>query len=181
MSSIRIYYCYIILTKEHRKKACPFLLENSRPLPPPWQPQTPFSSLGTPDFLSTCLGIDSLSRLSSQRLVWGPNSWVFNKLPAHSDVKLGLRTIARFENYKYCLTYITHRDGKTEDQRLFEFHEERFCSFERGFPENLHNHASYHWWLWLFSHLWISSSRKLTSASSCHPDSSLCCLLFYLF
>ena len=44
------------------KKVCPFpLLENSRPLSPPWEPQTPFSSLGTPDFLSTCLRIGSLS------------------------------------------------------------------------------------------------------------------------
>ena len=44
------------------KKKCLFLLlENSRPLSLPWEPQTPFSSLGTLDFLSTCLGIDSLN------------------------------------------------------------------------------------------------------------------------
>ena len=44
------------------KDICPFLLlENSRSLSPPWEPWTPFSSLGTPDFLSTCLGTDSLS------------------------------------------------------------------------------------------------------------------------
>ena len=48
---------------EKEKDTCPFLLlENSRPLSPPWEPQTPFSSLGTPDFLSTCLGIDSMGR-----------------------------------------------------------------------------------------------------------------------
>ena len=41
-------------------KGCPFLLlKNSRPLSPPQEPQTPFSSLGTPDFVLTCLGIDS--------------------------------------------------------------------------------------------------------------------------
>ena len=46
-------------TKE--KKICPFLLfENSRPLFSPWESQTPFSFSETPDFLSTCLGIDSL-------------------------------------------------------------------------------------------------------------------------
>ena len=50
----------IILTKECRKKCCPFLvLENSRPLSPLREPQTHFSSSGTPDFLSTCLEIDS--------------------------------------------------------------------------------------------------------------------------
>ena len=44
------------------KKACPFLLlENSRPLSPLWNPQTPLSSSGTPDFLSTYLEIDSLN------------------------------------------------------------------------------------------------------------------------
>ena len=37
------------------------LLENPRPLSPPRGPQTPFSSSGTPDFLSTFLGIDSLN------------------------------------------------------------------------------------------------------------------------
>ena len=37
------------------------LFENPRPLSPLWEPQTPFSSLGNLDFLSTCLGIDCLS------------------------------------------------------------------------------------------------------------------------
>ena len=47
---------------EGKKDICPFLLlENSRPLSPFWEPQTPISSLGTPDFLSTCPGIDSLT------------------------------------------------------------------------------------------------------------------------
>ena len=40
---------------------CPFLLlENSRPLSPLHKPQPPLSSLGTWDFLSTYLEIDSL-------------------------------------------------------------------------------------------------------------------------
>ena len=84
-SSSRVHYCYIIIgtefkeknileqdelfccviissgLKEKKKKnVCPFLLlENLRPLSPPWEPQTPFASSGTPDFLST-LRIDSL-------------------------------------------------------------------------------------------------------------------------
>ena len=52
----------------YRKNVCPFLfLENSRPLSSPWEPQTGFSSLGTPDFLSTCLGIDCLTLSSPSR------------------------------------------------------------------------------------------------------------------
>ena len=50
-------------TKEYRgkkKDVCPFLLlENSRPLF--------ISSSGTPDFLPTCLGIDSLSSACVKR------------------------------------------------------------------------------------------------------------------
>ena len=47
--------------KKKKKDVCPFLLlENSRPLSPPQEPQTSLS-LGTLDFLSTCLGIDSLN------------------------------------------------------------------------------------------------------------------------
>ena len=52
-------------TKEcwEKKKVCPFLLlENSRPLSPSQEPQTPFSSSGTLDFLSASLGIASLSK-----------------------------------------------------------------------------------------------------------------------
>ena len=59
---------YVTKTKECRenKNVCPFLLENSRPLSPLWEPQTAFSfssssSLGILDFLSTCLGIDSVN------------------------------------------------------------------------------------------------------------------------
>ena len=51
---------YMTKTKECREKkgVCPFLLlENFRPLSPL---PVPLSSSGTPDFLSTCLGIDSL-------------------------------------------------------------------------------------------------------------------------
>ena len=47
-----MHYCYIILRNVEGKKVCPFfLLESSRPLSP-WGPL---------DFLSTCLGNDSLS------------------------------------------------------------------------------------------------------------------------
>ena len=49
-------------TKEckEKKDVCPFLLlENFRPLSPPLEPQTPFFSSGTPDFLSVCLGMDT--------------------------------------------------------------------------------------------------------------------------
>ena len=51
---------WLRLRNVEKKRVSPFLLlENSRPLSPPREPQTPFASLGTPDFLSTCLGIDS--------------------------------------------------------------------------------------------------------------------------
>ena len=41
ISSSRTHYCYRILTKECGKKVCPFLLlENPRPLSPPWGPWT---------------------------------------------------------------------------------------------------------------------------------------------
>ena len=47
--------------KKKKKDLCPFLLlENSRSLSPLQEPQSLLSSLGTMDFLSTCLGIDSL-------------------------------------------------------------------------------------------------------------------------
>ena len=86
-SSKMVHYCYIIIGTEFKEKknileqdelfccvivssglkegkkknVCPFLLlENLRPLSPPWEPQTSFSSSGTPDFLSTSLRIDSL-------------------------------------------------------------------------------------------------------------------------
>ena len=47
-------------TKECReeKDVCPFLLENSRPLPLLQEPRIPFFSSGTLDFLSNCLRID---------------------------------------------------------------------------------------------------------------------------
>ena len=60
---------YVTNTKEcrakkqqtNKKDVCPFLLlENSRPLSPPQEPQTSLS-LGILVFLSTCLGIDSLN------------------------------------------------------------------------------------------------------------------------
>ena len=66
---------YVTKTKECREKkdVCPFrLLENSRPLPPLQEPQTPFSSLGTLDFLSTCLGIDSFINYKLGALLTSP-------------------------------------------------------------------------------------------------------------
>ena len=55
LSSSRIHYCYIILRNVEGKNVCPvLLLENSRPLSP-W---------GPPDFLSTCLGVDSLTTIA---------------------------------------------------------------------------------------------------------------------
>jgi len=54
------------MTKECRGKKgiCPFLLlENFRALSPLREFKIPLSFLGTLDFLSTCLGIDSLKSL----------------------------------------------------------------------------------------------------------------------
>ena len=51
------------------KKVCPFLLENSRPLSP-CELQTPFSSSGTLDFLSTYLEIDCLSGREMMSSTW---------------------------------------------------------------------------------------------------------------
>ena len=80
MSSSRIHCCYIQSLRKNislskmrcfvvqssalglKKKVCPFLLlENSRPLSPLRESQTPLSSSGTPDFLSAYLGTDSLT------------------------------------------------------------------------------------------------------------------------
>ena len=53
--------------------------------PPPWDPQTLLSSSGTPDFLSTCLGIDALwyshflkSFPYSQSLLWSTQSKAYS-------------------------------------------------------------------------------------------------------
>ena len=55
--------------EKKKKKVCPFfLLDNLRPLSLLQEPQTSFSSLGTPDFLSTCLGIDSQRSLLKEWL-----------------------------------------------------------------------------------------------------------------
>ena len=65
---------YIVIlpkTKQCRKPAnqtnlCPFLfLENPRPLSLSWEPQTPSSSLRTPDFLPSYIRIDSLNSLEN--------------------------------------------------------------------------------------------------------------------
>ena len=58
-------------TKKSRggEKVSPFLLfENPKLLSLLQEPQIPFSSSGTPDFLSTCLGIDSLSHKESDMM-----------------------------------------------------------------------------------------------------------------
>ena len=59
---------------EGEKKVSPFLLfENPRILSSLQEPQIPFSSSDTPDFLSICLGIDSLSHKESdttEQLNW---------------------------------------------------------------------------------------------------------------
>ena len=71
-------FMWLRLRNVKEKKVCPFLLlENSRPLSLPWEAQTPLSYLGTPDFLSTCLGIDSLNHCHpppsfSFRRIWLP-------------------------------------------------------------------------------------------------------------
>ena len=69
--------------KKTTTDVCPFLfLENFRPLSSPWEPQTPFSfssSLGTQDFLSTCLGIASQWHHCDQPVhnhLWGLGSWL---------------------------------------------------------------------------------------------------------
>ena len=60
-------FCYAIISSGLKEKTnkqtnvCPFiLLANSRPLSPFQKPQTPLSLLGSWDFLSTYLEIDSL-------------------------------------------------------------------------------------------------------------------------
>ena len=62
-TEFKLSCCVIIrLRNVEGKKRCPFLLlENSRPLSLLREPQAPFSSSGTPDFLSTCTGIGSLN------------------------------------------------------------------------------------------------------------------------
>ena len=97
MSSSRIHCCYIQSLRKNislskmrcfvvqssalglKKKVCPFLpLENSRPLSPLREPQTPLSSSGTPDFLSAYLGIDSLRSVLIHLQVFGdfPSSFL---------------------------------------------------------------------------------------------------------
>ena len=80
-------HCYIGLRQSSvQKSTCPFLLlGNSRPLSPSQKPQTPFSSSGTRDFLSTYLGIDSFIPLFSFR---SETLWSLNKNyppPTHAN------------------------------------------------------------------------------------------------
>ena len=54
--------------EKKKKDICLFLLENSRPLSSPQEPQIPcFSSSGIPDFLSTCLRTDSLTNSKNKK------------------------------------------------------------------------------------------------------------------
>ena len=100
--------------------------------------------------------------------------------------------IYKRKDLAFCLFLLDFSESQRKSfvcffQKMWEYQLSRQTSasqehlLREGFPKSLHNHASYHWWLWPFSHVWISSSRKLTSASSWQPDSSLCCLVFYLF
>ena len=55
-TELRKMSCFVVQSSspDLKKNVCPFLLlENSRLLSPSWEPQTPLSALGTPDFLST--------------------------------------------------------------------------------------------------------------------------------
>ena len=75
MSSSRVHCRYIILSAEFKGKrnleqadlSCWAIISSglkekkSLSFSAPWEPQTPLSSAGTPDFLSTHLGIDSLT------------------------------------------------------------------------------------------------------------------------
>ena len=72
-----------------KKDICPFLLlENSRALSPLREPQTPFSSWGTPD-LSTCLGIDSLSPILKYSHVGSEGFSIWILCMGHSSVHSG--------------------------------------------------------------------------------------------
>ena len=56
-------------TNKQTNHVCLFLLENSRHLSPLPEHQTLFSSSGILDFLSTCLGIDSLIMNNLDRIL----------------------------------------------------------------------------------------------------------------
>ena len=78
-------------TKECRQKVCPFLLlENSRPLSP-W---------GPPDFLSTCLGVDSHSWVKSMATSQNVSHSWNRKDICHLTVGR-LPNVTQVENSKY--------------------------------------------------------------------------------
>ena len=71
---------------EKKKKSLSF--------PPPWEPQIPLSS-GTPDFLSTCLGIDSLTAVSQGLLSsFSPFLPASHHQLTHSQVSLDSEPLA---------------------------------------------------------------------------------------
>ena len=73
-----LFCCAIISSGLKEKKVCPFLLlENSRPVYHPWEPQTSLSSSGTPD-LPTYLGIDSPTNI-----LYNSSLCFINCLPCH--------------------------------------------------------------------------------------------------
>ena len=83
LKEIGIFYVTKCMECREKKDVWSFLLlENSRPLSLLREPQTPFSSLRTPDFFSTCLGIDSLNSTYNPFLTYNP--WLaegtFNKI-----------------------------------------------------------------------------------------------------
>ena len=130
LSSSRIHCCYrtlkqsltwVVLLCNHQlkeKNVCPFLLlENSRCLSPPQEPQTPFSSSGTLDFLSTCLGTGSLKSQVGQQcrevaIVIGINNWV-RKRNSRQEV---------MENHPKKVSVIFRILGKQNRQKLCAFH-----------------------------------------------------------
>ena len=83
-----------------KKKVCPFLLlENSRPLSPPW---------GPPDFLSAYLGIGSLSRvMESQTQLKCPSmhtcAWHGAKCLPHT-----------MQSSSHCYSHLTTEEANTQ-------------------------------------------------------------------
>ena len=68
--------------QREKKTVCPFLLlENSRPISGLREPQTPFSSSGNPDFLSSCLQNDYLTAK------YMPPPWLIINLLTHPPAK----------------------------------------------------------------------------------------------
>ena len=121
LSSSRIHYFYIILRNLEGKKVCPFLLlENSRPLSP----------LGPPGFLSTCLGMDSLSlRHEVRKNAIGKNA-------AYRCTRSRIAT--NFKSVKTKITRKTIQSNKAKPNRMmcsslvYEHCHQKICSLRKG-------------------------------------------------